>query len=204
MRTSAQSLISIPQIDKIEEPPRDIEKEIKEYLKDAGVGKRFLEAKIGDFSEEFNNISKKHSLFVYGPRGTGKTHLLAAVARELFLNKLSFEFMTAPDLLLGLRRDMDESVKKTMEYAGTPIIYYEAPLRILFIDDLGTEKVTDWALSTIYTIIDGRYRNCLRTFISSNYSLDELADRTDDRISSRLAEMCYVVKLVGNDLRLKS
>jgi DNA replication protein DnaC len=181
----------------------------QEYSLKAGVGKRYLNAKISDFPDIIKNkiksaVEGKKSIFIYGPRGTGKTHLLAAIANRFSEMKTgpSFDFISVPDMLLEIRKDMDASAKKILEYSGQRGIWYDSPLDILFLDDLGTEKLTDWALSTIYTVIDGRYRNCFLTFISSNYTLDEIADRVDDRISSRLAEMCEIIHLTGKDRRV--
>lgn len=83
------------------------------------------------------------------------------------------------------------------------LIDYFCKTPILFLDDIGTEKTTDWAFQTLYTIIDRRYREFRQTVITSNLSLNELSDRTGDRITSRIAEMCNVIELKGKDRRLE-
>ena len=79
--------------------------------------------------------------------------------------------------------------------------YFNTPLLIL--DDLGAEKTTDWALQSLYIIINKRLSEELQTIITSNLSLDELRDKIGDRIASRIAGMCKIVKLTGRDRRLK-
>jgi DNA replication protein DnaC len=103
-----------------------------------------------------------------------------------------------PELLLKLRG----TFKNSSESDESEIIKTYSEAKILYLDDLGVEKVSDWALQTIYLIIDRRYSEMLRTIISSNLSLDQLADRLDDRIASRIAGMCEVIKMTGKDRRL--
>ena len=75
----------------------------------------------------------------------------------------------------------------------------------LLIDDFGVEKMTDFAFQTIYEIIDRRYEMGKGgLIITSNLDPDGLAHKFGcDRISSRIAEMCKVVKLEGKDRRIK-
>jgi DNA replication protein DnaC len=75
-------------------------------------------------------------------------------------------------------------------------------MRCLILDDLGTEKVSDWVLQSMYQIINARYVQMRQTVITSNHSLEELRSRIGDRIPSRIAEMCEVFELRGKDRRV--
>ena len=75
--------------------------------------------------------------------------------------------------------------------------------KLLIIDDIGVEKITDWSRQVFYTLIDRRYRNMKQTIITSNLYLDEISKNIDDRIVSRLIEMGKIIKLDGQDQRLK-
>lgn len=188
-----------------------------------GIAKRYLNASLDDFSKSYKQLVKADSgLFLYGPRGVGKTHLVAAMMREEILRteprkwwhteyngeqqdsyaEPSYSdfplFVSVPELLLNLRGAFKNSSSTTED----EILGEYSNAKVLYLDDLGTEKPTDWALQTLYLLIDRRYREMLKTNISSNLSLDELADRLDDRISSRIAGMCRVVHLKGKDRRL--
>jgi integrase len=68
----------------------------------------------------------------------------------------------------------------------------------LYLDDLGTEKPTDWALQTLYLIIDRRYPEMMQTIISSNLNLDELSSRLGDRIASRIPINDTLARLFSN------
>jgi DNA replication protein DnaC len=73
--------------------------------------------------------------------------------------------------------------------------------RILVLDDLGTAKYTEFLCSIIYEIIEDRYQNHPGGLIvTSNLSLCDLAETMgDDRVSSRLAELCRgkIFSMVG-------
>jgi len=58
------------------------------------------------------------------------------------------------------------------------------------------EKTTEWALQTLFVIIDRRYRNMVKTIITSNLSLNEISEKIGDRIASRSEE-----RRVGKECR---
>jgi DNA replication protein DnaC len=186
-----------------------------------GVPKRYWSATLEDFPAGYRKINLNRSYFVWGQRGVGKTHLLCAIYQHLVLSsepeQHTFEgrlypvyidienyhcfpeFVSAPELLLQIRstfgnRGGGDEAEILRKYSDKPV---------LFIDDLGAENASDWAVSVMFLLIDRRYNNDLKTYISSNHNLNELAAHLDDRISSRIAEMCEVIKMSGSDRRLK-
>lgn len=72
----------------------------------------------------------------------------------------------------------------------------------LAIDDLGVEKATDFVRQATYYIIDEREKNLRPTFLTTNFSLDQLSDQIDGRIASRIVGMCEVKEIKGVDRRL--
>jgi DNA replication protein DnaC len=73
---------------------------------------------------------------------------------------------------------------------------------LLVLDDLGAEKTTEFAITTLYIIIDRRIRDAKRTIITTNLSLKEIEDKLDARIASRLSGM-QNVKISMPDYRKK-
>lgn len=78
----------------------------------------------------------------------------------------------------------------------------------LVIDDLGNEqeKIVIYG-SEVYPIKQllverHKSRKLLRTHITTNLDVDSLYKRLDDRIMSRLYEMCNFVELTGTDYRI--
>lgn len=57
--------------------------------------------------------------------------------------------------------------------------------------------------SQLYLCINERYLSRKSTIISTNYSLDDLKNLYSERIFSRLISNYKLLKIVGEDIRLK-
>lgn len=137
------------------------------------------------------------SRYVYGDIDTGKTvyaaQLLLLFECQQYLLGVPYrtEFITANDLLTKIRSTYQKNATDTEQDIFSK--YGEATLLVL--DDLGVEKSTDWVYQVLYTIINYRYEHLLPTIITSNLSLDELANKLDDdRIPSRISRMGVITK----------
>lgn len=78
--------------------------------------------------------------------------------------------------------------------------------KLVVLDDLGAERSTDYALEKVYNIIDRRYRKCLPMIITTNLSIQDMAQEEDvryKRIYNRLIEVCEPVQITGTDRRVK-
>lgn len=136
-------------------------------------------------------------LYLYGLAGSGKTHLAAAIGNHLLLRARP-RFVTSPELLLQIKKTYgnqngDDEYIDRLSYA-----------KLLIIDDLGSEKPTEWVQETLFVIIDRRYTHYLPTIFTSNFSLDQLKERLGYRLASRIAEMTEVVELRPVDYRIKN
>ena len=74
---------------------------------------------------------------------------------------------------------------------------------ILILDDLGSEKITEYLRTTFYYIFNEREIWERPTIITSNLSLEELDNHLGARVSSRIAGSCEVLKFTGKDRRLE-
>lgn len=71
----------------------------------------------------------------------------------------------------------------------------------LILDDLGAEKLTDFAAEILYDLIDYRWGNLLETVVTSNLSPSEIAAKHGDRIASRILGFGKPVSMIGTDRR---
>ncbi len=193
---------------------RTLEKELPGILARRGLPPRFANARLSDFPKNIvRAIPAERGLYVWGPVGTGKTHLLCALLREearrsgivrqdcgelAFLPENQLPVMTSlQEILIQIRSSFG---KNTGQDESETIDAFSKPA-VLFLDDLGIEKATDWSMSMLFLLIDRRYRQNLKTFFSSNLSIAQLSERLGDRVSSRIAGMCAVIHLDGRDRR---
>ena len=138
------------------------------------------------------------NLYLWGACGVGKTHLVSATARRCFEETLSVMILRAAQLSRKVRmKDPDQEQAIIDGFVNT---------EFLVLDDLGTGADTLFSRQIIQEILDGRdSSDRAGLVITSKYSLDALAAKFgDDTISSRLAGMCRVVEVTGNDHRLKA
>ena len=192
---------------------KKIAEKIDFYLRKRGIPRRFLHARISDFPRTWWNLKdSREGIFLTGGRGIGKTHLAAALMREaalavkpvkyldayrIDLKRLPL-FVSVPELLLEIRDTYNGNGVSEKE-----VIDRYSWVHVLVLDDLGVEKPSEWVLQTLYIILDRRYRENLRTIITSNLGIEEIEEKLDDRIASRIAGMCKVRILRGRDRRME-
>lgn len=202
------------------EGPRRKQEKIQRLVRQAGIppylkGKTWAdyETRTPDAQNAFRAAQKYAAssanvgLYVYGPKGTGKTFLASLIASEKLRHGIPTLFVFVPDLLDSFRQAMWHGNGEDVANAAR-----EADFLVL--DDLGAERATAWVGEQLMALINFRYSNGLPTLITSNYELDDLAghlsgsredeDRiTGERICSRIAAMTISLRLSGQDMRLR-
>lgn len=137
-------------------------------------------------------------LIITGKTGVGKTHLASAIVHELSKQDVFVLFIFVPDFLDEIRDSYDEEQEQEeskFELAKNA--------RVLILDDLGTERITDWTIEKITQLLNYRYSNSLATIVTTNYVGQKLKERIGERAYSRLMGMCEEILILGEDWRLK-
>jgi DNA replication protein DnaC len=129
-------------------------------------------------------------LYICGERGSGKSHLAAAIINELVAHEQRVRYAFVPDLLDEFRRGMhDGSADDLMD------VLKRFPLLVL--DDLGSENLSPWAEERLFILINYRNLHELPTVVTANARRDALPGR----IGSRIAEMAEEIILPVSDYR---
>jgi DNA replication protein DnaC len=138
-------------------------------------------------------------LALVGPVDTGKTHLAVAICRRWLARGKPARYVLVPLVLEELR----SSYNREGDYDRLMNFLLNVPLLVL--DDLGTQKPTEWAVEKLMQIIDYRYVNGLHMVVTTNRSLGDLPGDTEHRIGSRLLRVPFgqVVDIDAPEYRLR-
>ncbi|WP_030755459.1 ATP-binding protein [Streptomyces sp. NRRL F-5135] len=135
------------------------------------------------------------SLLLCGPVGTGKTYSAWSALRAVADTGASIRFLatTEADLFARLRPGGSGSPEAELEAFAT--------VDLLFVDDLGAAKNTEWTEEITYRLVNRRYEDCRPSIFTTNAAAKELANVVGDRIASRLRQMSDLIPMTGADRR---
>ena len=147
-------------------------------------------------AEERGNVKW---LSLVGDVDVGKSHLAVAICRRWLARGKPARYVLVPLMLEELR----SGYNREGEYDRLMNFLLKVPLLVL--DDLGTQKPTEWAAEKLMLIVDYRYVNGLHLVVTTNRSLDDLPGDTEHRIGSRLlrADSARVVAIDAPEYRLR-
>lgn len=181
---------------------REQAERIRKRNEKAGIPLDYVDAQPSDKGVSDWAREPSKGLLLQGMVGRGKTHNACAALLIAMDNGYIAKFATFDDLLRECRatfnnRDTEEAV-----------ISRYASVGILCIDDMGKERVTEWSLPIIFSIINKRSMNRKPTIITTQYSGRQLIERmtvggdseTARAIVSRLFEYTRIT-LEGKDWR---
>lgn len=145
------------------------------------------------YAQHFSSSSE--SILMIGGTGLGKTHLSAAIAKEV-LNKGYFVIYDSAQSIFDayeavrFGKDSKENIKK----------YENSDL--LIIDDLGAECTTQYTVAVFSALLNWRIVNSKPTIISTNYTPQQIKKSYTERVYSRLMGEFLLMKFTGQDIRL--
>ncbi len=129
-------------------------------------------------------------------KGSGKTFLACCLAGSIQVKyRKTVKFVSAVEYLQAVK----ESFKQGPEVPNRVFGYMNCDLLVL--DDLGSEKQSEWADQELFRLIDHRACEGKPVIITSNVPMEAL--KCDGRISNRLADMCVSVAMPEISIRQK-
>ncbi len=141
--------------------------------------------KLKDYAADFDvRFAAGQSILFLGPVGTGKDHLMFAMARRAIEQFKTLLWLTGADLWMGFRQAMSikkkYTITKLVEYGShfntalegdeSDIIKKLAEVDVLCISDPlpPSGPLTEWQAEKLIHVIDKRYSNMLPTFMTVN------------------------------------
>ena len=154
---------------------------------------------IEDYTKKCIEENQTNGMIITGESGIGKTHLASAIANKLIENGRIVLIGRLTTLLDKIKDTFADNTKSENE-----LIELYSNVDMIIIDDLGTERISKWALEKLYTIIENRNENRLPIVITTRFDKKELLQRFNegqdkilaDAVINKLYQMCYGVTLV--------
>jgi DNA replication protein DnaC len=166
---------------------------IKSHFPDSRRIQSFL------LSNDLPDNLDRESAYLYGPVHSGKTiraaQMLLQFEKEKYVEgyKVFTAYIPVVELFFKIKKTYE---KQDQSSEFQLVDYYSKAVDFLLLDDIGPEYSTDWAMNILYLIINRRYEMMKTTVITSNLSINKLAERAnDDRIPSRIRAMCQLIEM---------
>jgi len=148
-----------------------------------------------DYAEDFSP-AENESLMLVGNAGLGKTHAALAIAGIVLDKGYDVLYVSSPDFF----GKMEASRFDPSGDADT-LLRTAATADLLILDDLGTEFVTPYFITTFYSLLNNRLGADLPTIVTTNITDGSLLEkRYTEKISSRLSAF-VPFHFMGEDIR---
>jgi len=162
---------------------------------------RKIKKTTGKFVRAFGNGAYEN-LYFFGQPGTGKTFMAASIAHELMRGGVAVLYLSAPSLFNAIT---EHQFKTGRDEGYRDTLYRQIfTCKLLIIDDLGTEAMTESRFSEFISLLNARLApGNFSTILITNLELKGLQAQYDERIFSRILGSFRIIRFYGEDLRLR-
>jgi DNA replication protein DnaC len=174
---------------------------------------------VREFADDLDrNLDAGRGLWLMGSTGTGKTTLAMLLAKEALAAGKTVAVYFTPKLLTQIRQTYQATAS---EDAYDAFFRRLTSVDLLYLDDLGSERHTDWVVEQLYALVNERYENQRSMLVTSNADVEgrggreaiapvqqgeeQLREQIGPRTVSRLIEICGdPLPLFGSDRRVEA
>lgn len=150
------------------------------------------------YCEKWDEMLKGNiGMLLFGPVGTGKSFAASCICNRLLSQRVSV-VATSFGRVLNVLQNNFAGRQETLDRLGR--------FQLLFVDDLGSERNSEYSLEQVFSVIDSRYRAGKPIIITTNLTLQQLENPENmaySRIFDRVLEMCPVRLCVSGPSRRK-
>ena len=168
----------------------------------AGIPKKFQASTFGSYDAKTTAQSKAKDLCfrflnaclykptrwlplsLLGSRGTGKTHLMCAVASGMIADGRSVIYQTTWEIVDAIFSSFDRDSKTSK----ADVIHTLGNVDLLILDEVGAQTDKPQVVEVLNAVIDKRYREDKPILLGGNVDEDGLSRHLGDRSLSRLHE----------------
>lgn len=150
-----------------------------------------------NYCSKFSEMYKMDAGLIFlGGVGVGKTYRAACIANRLLDDGYKVLMINITSLCMEI-----QACYNKQEYIDSLNSY-----DLLIIDDIGSERKTEYMIEIVYSIIDARYRSGKPLIVTTNLSMKDLTNAEDIRLQrtyDRISEKCPMPIMVNGNGRRK-
>ncbi|MFZ2493969.1 MAG: ATP-binding protein [Thermoanaerobaculia bacterium] len=159
-------------------------------------------SRVRNFVDLWPGTDQGKGLLLMGPCGSGKTHLAVAALLEIINSGKPGRviFSNFQDLIQEIQASFDSDEVPSKSQLLQPLLDCD----LLVLDELGSQKPTQFIQDILYYVINSRYNEERVTIFTTNYldtpaeaKEESLSGRIGSRLRSRLFEMAEKVEFTG-------